>query len=269
MFKMFKKKDKTNVEADWHFPELTRQVDKHSVCCDDESIKNRSACADRFHEELKKELGLSVVASFAKNYKTSCSLYIWAREDKVLETLLDGKGEKSYDAKYCISECGYPAENIVQCLNRVLKEFGFEYPANFDEPTYITETTPMGFKRKVALAKWVVTVLNFDRYQKDGLYYNSTGAVNRLLRNNYKSYHVRCEAVCMGDAPRNHYFLFDSDAEIKKAKADGTIDRIRREGYLALQGLDKYSYVGEQEYCPIMISRDKFTKEELFLLSRT
>ena len=73
----------------------------------------------------------------------------------------------------------------------------------------------------------------------------------------------------MGDAPRNHYFLFDSDAEIKKAKADGTIDRIRREGYLALQGLDKYNYVGEQEYCPIMISRDKFTKEELFLLSRT
>lgn len=213
-------------------------------------------CGEYFHREIEKRTGLLTAASNAVN-GAQIQIKLFVRKNDVSEKLFEDK--RSYECSYenCEPQ-DFPSKEIVEALHTTGHAFGF---------TLSEQLTEMSSKQKVRNPKLCISIMSIEDYIKTEILSNTVSEVNRVLYR-YKGYNTRCYGCALGYETYSHYYVFETDEDLKRARNDGILTKMIDEAYAVISGFDKGNHISREDYRVIVKSKEHISKMDLFGLER-
>ncbi len=243
-------------------PELSRMVDPVGILWLDEmDVPHNSPLAERYHELLKQELGIDVVASHACIPISQLVIHLWITKKDPVFRKTEVPEEAVSGDKFC--DCA------VRCLKQLLAENDIFLPSR--EQLLAQPQLPKSYIEQ-RIPDACLCVYSYEREIYNYFMHSAKDEINQLIRRRFAYWDVECMftttesfRVCEN---QKHIFMFRCQYDIEHAKRDGILDTLLEEAYKIVKKHDKHGTVTRETYDPDIVSRDRFSGEMLFNMAR-
>lgn len=227
------------------FPEFSKPFG-FSIYLDGKYRPVNSAYAEKFHTIIKSDLGITVIGSRVTcTQDGSLMMNLYSKTDEVTSALW---GDNRFLS--CIDKYPQIVKDVILCLQKAVSEFGIAFPE---------EITHLNF-----------ALQSFEDYATDTLLYDTTRRVSKALKVKF-GYNVFVYGGRFTEKSRqsSHLFMFETKYDVERVKREGLLEKMIDEAYNSIYEIDEGRTLVRDKYDVIVKSKDQYSKEELFLLSRT
>ena len=244
-------------------PEFMRlsRMDDTFPWCDDSRFGN-SDTANEFHRLLPDNCGLNAAASYLEGDINNCTqlhLWLWVKDNEISEALIGDWSIKSV-------VCGEPYfDEIFSCLISAAERF------DPDKADVLT-----GFYERQKNSDSILTYISINSYERAYKEICNNVIAERItekLKIGFPQYpHLECFACAPGSLKQfsgGLLLLFFTPDDQKAAEKNGDLEKIFAICRKTAEGADLRRLYSSEDMTPSVDNRRNFTRDELFIISRT